>query len=419
MGIKFVNPQAEAEFNKRLKRTEIAIALGTPDTIPVIPFTASVVQRLFGSDYRDLFYSFKKAGDAALRFFEVYKPDAHMFSRFSSGKANELAGSDMMDWPGRPGSTLSFLSSHQAFEKEYLLPEEYPEFLDDFSGFMLKKYIPRAFPNLKGLASIRFAPSIVLGTSLLDPLFSPEALEAYSILAKIKEADLEAASATSYYKNKIEQSGIPPFMTTNTQAPYDILGDYFRSTMGMFEDLIEREDYIEKACWMLADQQIERLRSFDFSQSPVWRVHFPLHKGIDGFMSPSQYEHLYWKPLKKIILALIDMDVTPIIYTEGRYDSRLEQLTDVPAGKVIYHFENVDMAAAKRIVGKVACICGNLPHYLLEFGTKGEVVDYCKYLIDTCAPGGGYIFDTDACLENAKRENLDAMFETMQLYGTY
>ncbi len=149
---------------------------------------------------------------------------------------------------------------------------------------------------------------------------------------------------------------------------------------------------------------------------PVRRVFFPLHKGMDGFMNPRQYERLYWKPLKKIMLALIDMDVTPLIYTEGKYNTRLEQLADVPRGKVIYHFEDVDMKRAKQILGGTACITGNLPAALLEFGKKEQVVDYCKYLIDTCAPGGGYIFDTNACLENATLENLDALFDTFETY---
>lgn len=29
----------------------------------------------------------------------------------------------------------------------------------------------------------------------------------------------------------------------------------------------------------------------------------------------------------------------------------------------------------------------------------------------------GYIFDTNGCIDNAKRENLEAMFETLYTYG--
>lgn len=117
------------------------------------------------------------------------------------------------------------------------------------------------------------------------------------------------------------------------------------------------------------------------------------------------------------MLALIDMGVTPYIYTEGRYNTRLEQLADIPKGKVIYHFETADMERAKKILGGTAAISGNLSIYILEHGTKQQVIDETKKLIDICAPGGGYIFDTNGCIDNAKRENLEAMFETLYTYG--
>ena len=149
------------------------------------------------------------------------------------------------------------------------------------------------------------------------------------------------------------------------------------------------------------------------------RVFFPLHKAMDGFMNEEQYHRLYWKPLKKIMMALIEWGVTPYIYTEGPYSSRLEQLTDVPKGKVLYHFEKVDMKEAKRILGGTACIMGNLPVALLEFGKKEEVIAETRKLLEDCMPGGGYIFDFNGSLENSKPENLDAMVETLDKYGKY
>ena len=68
-------------------------------------------------------------------------------------------------------SSIKFLvpdfSTHQVIEQEYMSQEEYPEFIGDFTGFMLRKYIPRAFPALKGLEDIHFVPSIVLSTNPL------------------------------------------------------------------------------------------------------------------------------------------------------------------------------------------------------------------------------------------------------------
>jgi len=327
----------------------------------------------------------------------------------------------MIDWPGRPGTRVSPYSSHQIIERELMLPEEYPEMLNDFTGFMLRKYIPRAYQNLPGTAGLQLTPTIVLNTTFLSPCYSDEVQETFQKIRQIGEEDAKAAAASAKYSKILEQMGFPPMMTGSSEAPYDILGDYFRGTMGIFEDLTDPDmaDYIDKACEMFAQQQIQALQYFRFADMPVKRVFFPLHKAMDGFMSDEQYERFYWKPLRKIIMALIDMDVTPYIYTEGPYNSRLKFLTDVPKGKVFYHFENVDMAEAKRVLGDTAAICGNLSISRMEFGKKEDIIEETKRLLDVCAPGGGYLFDFNGSLENCKPENLDAMFETLDKYGKY
>ncbi|MCD8196344.1 MAG: hypothetical protein LUE24_04145 [Lachnospiraceae bacterium] len=77
------------------------------------------------------------------------------------------------------------------------------------------------------------------------------------------------------------------------------------------------------------------------------------------------------------------------------------------------------MKEAKRILGGTACISGNRSASVLEFGKKEEVIRQTRQLLDDCMPGGGYIFDFNALLENCKPENLDAMFETLDKYGKY
>lgn len=95
-------------FAERLNRMETAIVLGEPDRVPVAPFIASYAQRSQGSCYADLYYNYEKAGEAALEFYRSHPIlDVHTFSGFTSGKANELAGSQMIDWPGRPGTMVS------------------------------------------------------------------------------------------------------------------------------------------------------------------------------------------------------------------------------------------------------------------------------------------------------------------------
>ena len=75
----------------------------------------------------------------------------------------------MIDWPGRPGSHVPEFSTYEVMEHEYMTEEEYSELLKDFTGFLMRKYIPRAFPALKGLESFCFNPSIILNSSFLSP----------------------------------------------------------------------------------------------------------------------------------------------------------------------------------------------------------------------------------------------------------
>ena len=237
-------------YQERLNRVETAIHLGTPDKVPVFTFFSSYIQRAYGSSYADIYYDFDKAGQAAVQFHKDHPQlDIGLTPQFTSGKANEIAGSTMIDWPGRPGTKVSPFSSHQIIERELMLPEEYPEMLNDFTGFMLRKYIPRAYQNLSGTAGLQLTPTIVLNTTFLSSCYSDEIQETFQKLRQIGEEDAKAAAASAKYSKILTEMGFPPMMTGASEAPYDILGDYFRGTMGIFEDLTDPDmaDYIDKA----------------------------------------------------------------------------------------------------------------------------------------------------------------------------
>ena len=93
-----------------------------------------------------------------------------------------------------------------------------------------------------------------------------------------------------------EKLGLPQMWAGVGEAPFDILSDYFRGTMGTFQDLAEQPEHIAAACDLFADLQIAQYRQLREEDLPVRRINFPMHKGMDGFMSPKQYEELYWRP---------------------------------------------------------------------------------------------------------------------------
>ncbi len=414
-----MTPQAKALYNERLNLVDDAIAMKPVSRVPVFTVASGLPLRLYGASWADVMYDYDKAGEAYVKFFSEFKPDVYACGGFSSGKANEISGARMLDWPGRPGGKVPDGVCFQSLDIEYMDQEDYPELLRDYTGFLLRKYIPRAYGNLQGTRNISLVTSRVMGSEMLSPLGSEELLETITKINEIRKENIKAGQITARYHSMIKNMGFPPRNVIGGEVPYDIIGDYFRGVIGIMEDLLVCPDELEAACYMFADLEIERFRNF-FAANPdldVRRIFFPMHNATDGFMSAAQYDRFYWKPFKKMIDALVEMGAVPYLYTEGKYDTRMEALQDVPKGKVLIHFENVDMARAAKMFEGVACICGNMPITVLEYGTKEDVINNVKWLIDTCAPYGGYMFDAGCGLEAGKRENVEVMFDTLATYG--
>jgi uroporphyrinogen-III decarboxylase len=71
------------------------------------------------------------------------------------------------------------------------------------------------------------------------------------------------------------------------------------------------------------------------------------------------------------------------------------------------------------MVGKTCAIAGNVPASVVITGTAKEVKESCRKLIETCAPGGGYILSAGASATEARAENLRAFMEAAKEYGVY
>ena len=410
---------SQEKFQERMSITEAAIRHEEPDRIPIWCQYGTTPFLLTGGavTYKDAMYDFEKASKAIIQFHQDFQPDAQM-ANLINGKIEEIADTKVFDWPGRPGTRVPDDSIYQILEPDLMYDDEYEELFSDLTGFLLRKYIPRAFPGLKGLSSIlNPTPTGYMYFQQLGSLYNPQAIEAYEKLIEIAKLSAESTAALQKLQGTLFGMGFPPLLTGVGLVPYDILANYFRGTMGIFEDLMDNEENIERAVNMFADIQIKNLQYFRFVDMPVKRVMFWMHKGMDGFMSPEQFDKLYWKPFLKVIYALVDMGVTPIIYTEGPYVKRVDQMHSLPAGKCVVHFEKVDLKHAKDTIGKEVCITANFPLYLLEYGSKEQVIEETKRQIDIGAPGGGFIFDTNASIQGVKRENLQALYDTVRSYG--
>jgi len=118
-------------------------------------------------------------------------------------------------------------------------------------------------------------------------------------------------------------------------------------------------------------------------------------------------------------MAMIDEGLVPMPFAEGKYTHRLKQIADTPKSGVMWYFDQTDMARAKQSIGDICCLVGNVPTSVVMTGTVAQVKENCRTLIETCAPGGGYILAGGASIDTGKFENLKAMMEAAYEYGVY
>lgn len=70
-------------------------------------------------------------------------------------------------------------------------------------------------------------------------------------------------------------------------------------------------------------------------------------------------------------------------------------------------------------MGGTCCIVGNVPASIVITKTAKDVKECCRKLIETRAPGGGYILSGGAMATEATAENLRAFMEAAKEYGVY
>jgi uroporphyrinogen-III decarboxylase len=347
-----------------------------------------------------------------------FKPDVcdDPFTSRHWGRILDLLDYRQFRWPGHGvGANLSF----QYVEDEYMKAGEYDAFLHDPSDFVLRKYWPRIFGSLKPLEQLFTPPSFYSysGFGKLAGLDTPEFRQAVeSLMAAAGEAK-QMLSGSAAFTERMKQLGFPPQFGSMAHAPFDVVSDFLRGTVGAMLDMYRMPGKLLEAAEKILPIMVQN--ALGAKKTGIPRVFLPLHKGIDSFMSPDQFKTFYWPTLKRLILTVIDEGLTPFVFWEGDCTSRLELIADIPKGKAVYLFESTDIFRAKEVLRDTVCIRGNVPLSLLIAGTPEDVKTHCKKLIDVVGKGGGFIMDASSNLDDAKPENLKAMIEFTKEYGRY
>ena len=406
-------------YQEREKRVNDAIQLQIPDRVPIVTTLGYFPAKYTGITCEDAWYDYDRWLTAYKKTILDFQIDMVFVQPFFPGVVMEHLEPRQIKWPGHG---VSPHHTHQFVEGEYMQANEYDAFLEDLSDYTLRIHLPRVFEALGPLSMLPALSSLGFSyrgiTTMVEAMAVPEVAAAIESLLKAGHELRRWRFKMEAFGEEIEKLGFPLHNHATTLAPFDEISDNLRGMRGTMLDMYRQPDKLLEACEKLLPKLLEKaVLSAKRSGNP--RVFIPLHRGADGFMSLKQFDTFYWPTLKRLILSLVDEGLAPCIFFEGDYTSRLEHLLELPKGKILGHFDAIDIFKVKEVLGGHMCIRGNVPSSLLQTGTPQDVKDYCKRLIDVVGKDGGFIMAPRSSVDEVKPENLMAMINFTKEYGVY
>ena len=411
----------EQLFEERNRRVQDALQLKRPDRIPIQLGMGYMLADMYGFTHQEQQESAEKEQEMLEKAALYFQPDA-IFGVYNNPGASLALGDRMTRFPGHDGAGPN--SSFQFVEGEYMKAEDYDAFLDDPADWSIRKYWPRVFKELGGLAMLPPLGIACFGAySLpnLGVLKAPPLAAAFRALARAADAQAAADARLIASSQRLAALGfVPPTLAGSVvEAPFDLMSDTLRGMRGIMLDVFRRPEKLLAAEEKALRFQLEY--AIGFSQATGLKVSFiPLHRGSDGFMSLPQFEKFYWPQLKALMVGLVEAGIMPMVFYEGTWDQRLKYLAELPKGKTAGLFQSSDIFKVKEIVGDTMCIVGGMRNSLLQAGSADEVRKFTIELCEKVGKGGGFIMSTTVGeMEGCKPELVKVWIDTTKEYGVY
>lgn len=417
-GVNFINAEAKAKHDARVDRLIKVIKLEElPDCVPVNGAVGSFSVYYAGYDLKTVMFDTDKFREAWLKYARDFDVDIMGGGSVPNGRLYELMQQRTHKWPG--GGLPDDASMFQFVEEEYMKEDEYDLYFRNPSDYILRYFLPRTYGVFEPLARLGPMEAFMeVGQQLMMAAGTPEFKSMAEDLLKAHESSVSWGKVIAECAMAVREMGYPAGGGGMALAPFDTVADMLRGTHGSVMDMFRRPDTILELVDRILPVSLESaIRGADTADSPL--VVIPLHKGDDMFMSDAQFEKFYWPSFRKLLVGLIDEGLVPMPVAEGSYNRRLDYIRDLPKTGVIWLFEKTDMRQVKRVLGGHTCIAGNVGVSLMRTGGPEDVKKYCRWLIDTCAPGGGYILSMGAGIDKCDPANVRAMIDTAREYGVY
>lgn len=175
-------------------------------------------------------------------------------------------------------------------------------------------------------------------------------------------------------------------------TPLDHIFDYFRGFRGTLTDLRRHSDKVTAAMEAIWEYQNVQMMSKPFDASKGFPFQ-PCH--IPAYLSPKQFKELYWPYEKKLIEWVAAGGGKIYLVMEGRWENILDCFLEVPKDSLVLHVDDDDFLKVHEVLGNHQILVGGLKLADTRLKKFEDIKDDIKRVIDTCAPGGGFLFGTD------------------------
>lgn len=409
--------ETENTLQKRIDRVRAAINLTEGDRVPFAPKVNLVYAQAGGISGYEALMDFRNMKEGVEKFLSRYESDLFWAPADYPINVMEPLGTTAIHWPGATWG-IDLNKSFQICDATYLEEDEYDEFIANPAHFFMTKVWPRRHKKLKGLSKISFNNVVEFGHYASMSAFSdPEVHEALLALMAAGDQSAKWLEAQGILNETALAMQCPLGCIMGVGAPYDMLADNLRGYLTLPMDLEEIPDKVKAAIDVMTDfaiQGVDQVKAAGLDY-----VFMPLHGGTDDFMSNETYLEFYLPSLRKVIEHELELGLTPYIFFEGKYHTRLEILRDEFPKGILGMFEQIDIVKAKEVLKDHMCICGNISGAKLAYGKPEEIVEDTKRMLDACAPGGGFVMDCSIVMDHYSEANFDAWYETTMKYGNY
>ena len=361
-----------------------------PDYVPILGSVLTWPVGYYHMDLREMLTRPEELAEGFCRIFDEVRFDvSHICGISTSIRTLEALGSDTF-FISPDGTTI------QHEERCFMEPSDYDELIKDPEKFMVDELGKRKLPRLEKGDEDSYA----------------------TLVAAAKEQMVFGRINSSIGKIMTQRYGIVPvYGKSKVYPPFDYIFDRLRGFAGTMTDVRRNRAKLLEATNVMYEYvkgwvggAVNQIGTGGVVEGGGIMEGFPyavstLH--CPTFMRPNDFAELYFPTFKLLVEAVYNNGSKTVLFNEGSWAKFNDIMKDLPKGATVSMLDEDDPIEYKKDMGEWTTVCGGVHVATLKSESKEYCIDEAKRLLDSCAPGGGFVFSTDKSLCSGNDVNID------------